>query len=134
MTGHARAAAETRPATALRKNPTPRTYNVAGGHEKPAQSEADFQRQVIALARLRGFTVYHTYDARRSVRGFPDLVIARAGRDGRPGRCIFAELKSETGRVTLAQRQWLDVLGACGSCEAYCWRPSDWAVVEATLA
>jgi hypothetical protein len=34
-------------------------------------SEKQFIRQVIDLARLQGFLVYHTFDSRRSAVGFP---------------------------------------------------------------
>ncbi len=90
------------------------------------QSERDFQRQVLALAKLRGWSTYHTHDSRHSAAGWPDLVCCR------PPRLIFAELKSETGYVSGMQRAWLDVLGRC-SVESYCWRPSDWDVLDAIL-
>jgi hypothetical protein len=40
-------------------------------------TEKQFMAQVIQLARLRKWLVYHTHDARRSVAGFPDLVLVR---------------------------------------------------------
>jgi hypothetical protein len=80
-------------------------------------SEAQFQAMVIELARRRGFRlpdggpkgtpldlIYHDWDSRRSVPGFPDLCQCKPGKDGQPGRLIFAELKSEAGRVRPEQK------------------------------
>lgn len=89
----------------------------------PPISEAAFQRQVIQLAKLLGWRTYHTLDSRGSSAGFPDLVLARE----RDGRVIFAELKSDAGRVRKEQSEWLAALGAVKS-EAvgvYLWRPAD---------
>ena len=57
-------------------------------------TESEFQRQVIQLAKLRGWLVHHTRPARIKVQGvetyrtpiaghagFPDLVLARRGRE-----------------------------------------------------
>jgi len=81
-------------------------------------AEKPFMAQVIKLARLRNWLVYHTHDSRRSASGFPDLVLCR------PPRLIFAELKSEKGKPTMEQVAWLDALSGCGV-EVFCWRPSD---------
>ena len=43
-------------------------------------SEAEFQAQVVELARLRGWRTHHHYDSRRSTPGWPDLVMVRRGR------------------------------------------------------
>lgn len=91
-----------------------------------SMTEKALQTNVQQLAKLRGWLTYHTYDSRRSDPGFPDLVMAR----GR--RLIFAELKSERGRVSPAQAEWLAELQIfavyCGSgtVGVYVWRPSDW--------
>jgi len=89
-------------------------------------SERDFQQQVTDLASLHGWLIYHTHDSRRSQPGFPDLVLVRE-------RVIFAELKTERGKLTRAQRIWLAAL-AGASVEAYCWRPSDTDTIAAILA
>ena len=90
-------------------------------------SEKEFQAQVVELAETFGWLVYHTYDSRRSQRGFPDLTMVR--RD----RVVFAELKSDTGQPTIEQRLWMGALSETGRVECYCWRPGDWDAVEATL-
>lgn len=105
-----------------------------------AYTEAEWQAQVIHLARGLGWTVWHFHDSRRQVRrrnqyelvgdadaaGFPDLVLARE-------RLVFAELKSEKGRLTKLQKQAMAVLSETGV-EVYLWRPSDWNVVCEVLA
>lgn len=83
-------------------------------------TEAALQAQVLDLSGRLTFRGYHTFDSRKSVAGFPDLVLVSAARH----RCIFAELKKESGKVTAAQRRWLDELRDSGQ-EAYLWRPSD---------
>ncbi len=92
----------------------------------PALSERRWQQQVVQVARLYGWTWYHTHDSRRSQPGFPDLVLCR------PPRLIAAELKTERGVVTLHQRAWLDILEACGI-PAYVWRPRDLPDVQRIL-
>lgn len=89
-------------------------------------TEKEFQSQVVTLARILGWLVYHPYDSRRSEPGFPDLTMVRAG------RLIFAELKSETGKVTLAQKDWANEL-ALSDAEYYLWRPADWNMLKRIL-
>lgn len=92
----------------------------------PPQTERSWQGQVVEAAQLLGWRTYHTYDSRRSDAGFPDLVLVR-----RP-RVIFAELKSDRGKLTDDQRAWLQALDGC-NVERYVWRPSDWPKVERIL-
>ena len=68
------------------------------------KSEKRFQDAVVQLAQLSGCLVYHTYDSRRSTPGFPDLVILR------DDLLIFAELKTEKGKLSKYQANWLDAL------------------------
>ena len=90
-------------------------------------SEKHFQQQVLDLARLAGFLVYHTHDSRRSAPGFPDLVLVR------PPAVLFAELKSEGGRLRPEQEAWLATLEDCPGVQARLWRPGDWLEIEETL-
>ena len=85
----------------------------------PTMTETQFLRSVVSVAEDGGWLVYHTYDSRRSQAGFPDLVMTRAG------RTIFAELKSQKGRVKAAQQEWLDALDKTEGLEVFLWRPSD---------
>lgn len=82
--------------------------------------EKTLQREVLKLARLTGWLCYHTFDSRKSQAGFPDLVLVR------PPRIVFAELKRQTGPVSVGQADWLDRIARCHGAESYLWRPSDW--------
>lgn len=105
------------------------------------QTEQAFQAQVVAYARLMGWTVWHDVatNAPRACRqckaplnlprndaGFPDLVLVR-----RP-RVVWAELKSERGKLTDDQADWIRTLRACGQ-DVHVWKPSDWRDVEEVL-
>ena len=89
--------------------------------------EREFQQQVIDLAHIFHWRVYHTWMSIHSAGGFPDLTLARGN------RLIFAETKSEKGRLTLAQAEWLEILKATGKCEVYVWMPSDWPEIVKIL-
>lgn len=90
-------------------------------------TEKGFQSQILDLARLCGWRVYHTHDSRRSAPGFPDLVMVR------PPVVLFAELKSESGVVRPEQREWLGALRGCEDVKAKLWRPSSWPEIEEVL-
>ncbi len=96
----------------------------------PAITEKQFSQQVVDYALLKGWLVYRTptWRSTGSYPGFPDLVLVRPG----DKRVLFLELKSEKGRVSAAQKRWLDTLGAT---DAIAWvvRPSDWHLIEAVL-
>lgn len=80
-------------------------------------TEAVLLANVVEACRWLGLRCYHTHDSRRSVAGFPDLVIV-----GR--RVAFVELKANS-RISRAQQAWLDALGAAGQW-VYVWRPEHW--------
>jgi len=90
----------------------------------PPISENAFQQQVIDLAHLCGWLVYHTHDSRRSAAGFPDLTFVHPQR----GDFFLAELKSERGRVSSAQQQCIDALRLAGI-STYVWRPADFDAI-----
>lgn len=98
-------------------------------------SESAFTGHFLALCRLGNWAGYHV---RRSDRisqgitradgsGFPDWCIIHAS----TGRTLFVELKRQRGRVTDAQRRWLDLLSLQG--EVYVWRPSDYDTMKTVL-
>jgi hypothetical protein len=90
------------------------------------QHEKHFTQKVVDLARLLGYSVYHTYWSEHSAAGWPDLVLCK------PPRLIFAELKVKA-IVKPAQQRWLDDLRACGQ-ETYVWRyPADWDAIVRLL-
>lgn len=93
-----------------------------------AMSEREFMRQVVQIARLNGFWCWHDFDARKNNPGFPDLVLAHAGR----GVLLWRELKRETGKTTDDQERVMAMLRACGQ-DVAVWRPSDWDQIVAVL-
>ena len=93
-----------------------------------AVTEKEFQQQVVALARVCGWRTYYTHDSRRSPFGFPDLCLVR------PPRLIMAELKSERGKLSPQQIEWLADLSRIACVECWVWRPSDWDRIVAALA
>lgn len=91
-------------------------------------TERELQDAIIELARIRGWLVYHPFDSRKSEPGFPDLTMVRGD------RLVFAELKSAKGRVSPAQRVWLERLEQTPA-EVHVWYPHDWpAAVAAVLS
>ena len=91
-------------------------------------TEKQWMAKVVAAAEEMRWKTYHTYDSRKSEPGFPDLVLVR-----RDDRVIYAELKSQTGKLTPAQDIWRQYLLSAGA-EYHIWRPSDWDAVIDTLA
>jgi hypothetical protein len=89
-------------------------------------TEAQFQQAVTDLCDWYGLRWHHEVDSRKSKRGFPDLVITG------PGGLVFVELKTQKGKVTPEQREWLLALRAAGV-RAYVWRPSDMPEITAYL-
>lgn len=80
-------------------------------------TEAELLNNVRSACAWLGLSCYHTHDSRRSVAGFPDLVIV--------GRQVaFVELKAAS-RISRAQQAWLDALVAAGA-QVYIWRPQHW--------
>ena len=93
-------------------------------------SESQLQDAVVKLATLAGWLVHAEHVAMSNKgwrtpiqghKGFPDLVLVRSS------RVIFAECKSERGRLTEEQMQWINWLEGTGKVSpVYIWRPSDW--------
>ncbi|MBX6754520.1 MAG: VRR-NUC domain-containing protein [Thermorudis peleae] len=105
------------------------TASPFGRHQLDAAvTEKAFTQQVIELARLLGWQVYHTWLSVRSPAGFPDLVLAKPGRP-----LILAELKAERGKLSPAQEAWLAVLQQVPGIIVRVWRPSDWDEIVAAL-
>lgn len=89
--------------------------------------EAGFMSQVIQLARVTGWLVYHTRNSKGSDAGFPDLVLVR------DGQVMFWECKRDEGKPTMAQAEWLAALGDSSIVEVGVIRPRDWFHVEREL-
>ena len=85
----------------------------------PGMTERLFQGRVQQALRVAGFESYHTYDSRRSTKGFPDLVAINP----KKRRILAIEVKTETGKVTPEQNDWLTWFSLCGV-ETWLLRPS----------
>jgi len=108
----------------------PRRSPTQAGDKPPApESENRFLARVLHLAKLHGWEPYHTHDSRRSAPGFPDLILAKPGH---PLLCI--ELKTNTGKPTMEQLQWLSVLQRVEKPQAALWRPNDWPTIVTILS
>ncbi len=88
-------------------------------------TEAQWQSEVMAIAKLGGWWCYHTHDSRRSQSGWPDLAMLRE-------RLITAELKRVGGRLSTAQVEVAARLERAGV-EHYLWDPGDRDEVERVL-
>lgn len=102
------------------------------------ETEAQFQKWVMDLAKLRKWLIVHIRaqevtdpdGAKRwSVpyeghKGLPDLIMARRG------IVLLVELKSSEGMATAAQKEWLKAAGPSGRL----WRPADKAVIQRELS
>ena len=123
------------------KSPTTRGSRRGAGSARDAlnagplrMSEDDFQTRVIQTARLNGWKVTHFRPVKlpsgrwgtplQGDAGLPDLVLARNG------VVLLAELKSDTGRPTTEQAEWLAAAGPHGRL----WSPADWPEVVAELS
>jgi len=103
---------------------------------RPKVSEAQFQRQVLQLAKLCGWRTAHFRPAQNSQgqwrtavagdgKGFPDLVLTRE-------TVLFVELKVNGNRLAPDQVAWRDALQAAGA-NWHHWTPDDWPAIEQTL-
>jgi len=90
------------------------------------------------LAKLHGWLVMHTraVEIRPGVwktplqghAGFPDLVLVHVDRG-----LIFAELKSDKGKLSAMQIVWSEALTIAGQ-EVHLWRPKDIQEISTRLA
>jgi hypothetical protein len=92
-----------------------------------AVSERQFQAKVEAYAKLCRWLTFHATISQFSTPGWPDLVLTLNG------RLVIAELKAEKGRVSPAQRRWLEHLDLVPCAQVFVWRPSDWPAIERVL-
>ena len=91
-------------------------------------TEREWQHQVLQVARMFNWTVYHPWSSQNSQDGFPDLTMVR------PPRVLFVELKTASGRLSASQRHWGEMLARCPGVEYAAWRPNDFEDVERVLA
>lgn len=81
-------------------------------------TEKELQEQLVHVARLLGWEVFHTFDSRRTEWGEPDLRLLR------PPRVMLWELKTERGQLTPAQQRIGEKLLQCPGIEYRVVRPS----------
>jgi len=103
-----------------------------------AMNEAAFKNSVIDIATRYGWFVHHDLPAmnRRGQwathvqgnTGFPDLVLLSP-----KGVLVFAELKTDIGRLSKQQEAWLDRLDL-SACIVQVWRPNQMPVIIKFLA
>lgn len=104
-------------------------YQLAFSLKEAEMTERQLQDRIIAYCQWLRLKVYHVNRSDKGVvssKGFPDLVIAG------PMGTIFVELKSQAGKVTEEQKEWLAVLSRSQD-HVYVWRPEDWDYIEQTL-
>jgi hypothetical protein len=117
------------------------TANVDRSPVRLAITEDDFLATVIELATLCGWLIFHDYDSRRNPAGFPDLVLVHPHKT--PG-IIFAELKTNRGKLKTKQGDWLNKLAEVidkiyrppmprEHIGVYLWRPQHWDKIEQIL-
>jgi len=94
-------------------------------------TEKQFEAQIKDLAKLFGYTYYHTWRSIHSPSGWPDCVFARL--EPEP-KFIIAELKTDdlkNSQPSFEQYAWLYLLQHLGKphgimgFDAWLWRPSD---------
>lgn len=77
------------------------------------------------VARMFGWRPYHTLRSKGSQPGFPDWTLAR-------DRLVFLELKTEVGKVSDAQAEWVQAILDTGT-EAYVVRPRHFDAITCVL-
>jgi hypothetical protein len=84
-----------------------------------AMSEKALMQAILDCARLLGWKCIHHYDSRRTEPGWPDIVCVRGD------RILAMECKTERGKATKAQLDWLLALNEAGVVSLIV-RPDDW--------
>lgn len=96
-------------------------------------TEAEFQDNVVRLAKAHGWLVCHVYPGRTATgkvrtnttyKGFPDLTLLKRG------RLVFLELKAVDGTASPEQRRWIALSQHVPGVEAYIVDPRDWPAVH----
>jgi hypothetical protein len=97
-------------------------------------NEAGLLKQVVAIAKMRGWLIYHAQPSQVQGRwathfqgdaGFPDLCMSHP-----TGGLVFAELKAGRNKPTEGQLRWQRYLHEA-EYECYVWYPQDLdAIIE----
>ena len=89
-------------------------------------TEKELQTNIIHLAELFGYRVFHVVNYKGQLRnetavGYPDLTLCKKG------RLIFAELKVGRNKLTDHQTKWLSKLReSVDGVEVFLWTDKDW--------
>lgn len=133
------------------------TPDISTAMRSPYASERQFQQQVTELAELRGWEWVHFRPAQTAKgwrtpvsgplgKGWVDLVLVRE----RDRRLIFAEVKTDRGRLSADQQRVVDLMTKLRETvayteaggiqvrmgqriEVYVWHPSDFDEIEQAL-
>jgi len=97
-------------------------------------SERLFQDKVEQIAKMNSWLIFHASPHmvrpgvwRSDGKGFPDLCLCHPSRG-----LIFAELKSQEGRLSHEQKLWAEALLNAGV-EHYVWRPNQLDLIAMRL-
>lgn len=100
-------------------------------------TEAEFTRQVLEYAKLKGWRTAHFRPARTAKGwctavqgdgvGFPDIIFIRRT------DMLVAELKVGRNNVSTEQMEWLASFQWAGH-DSYVWKPSNWAEIQTRLS
>ena len=82
-------------------------------------TEKQWQRLVTDTADLFGWMWEHFPQMIGNPKGFPDLILIK------DGRVIFAELKTQNGKISDDQKDW-HARAADNGVRVHVWRPEDW--------
>ena len=97
------------------------------GGGKSGVSEKVFRQEVVTAAKAAGWMVYFSWTSIHSPAGFPDLVLVK------PPLMLLVELKTDKGKVTKSQRQWLEALAQVTEVVRAVWKPTDLAAIRRLL-
>ncbi len=81
--------------------------------------EKEWQKRVEGVLKAHNWLCYHTLRSKGSTPGYPDICAVKGK------RLLFCELKTEKGRLSAAQNEWMDALARVPCAECYILRPSD---------
>lgn len=93
----------------------------------PKITEKQFMAQIVQLARLCGWLVYHTHDSRRSEPGFPDLLMLK------DGRIVVFECKVGKNKLTADQERWMLAFREVENCTMFVVYPDSWPLIKTLL-
>lgn len=104
-------------------------------------TEKQFMQHIIELAQINGWKVAHfragltqsgkwRTQVQADGAGFPDLVIVRE----KDGKLCFIECKSDIGKLTPLQKEWIDTLKKNRGIAVFEWRPKDWDAIVGVLS